>query len=114
MAEKTVETVHGEAVDASDSSAEKSHAYHSESVGHVGHVERNVGLRIDGDDLDHEHEPKVLLGLDPKYKLLVLTSMQMTVKRIMSLTAMALLWTGSQIPVYLYGMLSALPAEITF
>lgn len=27
----------------------------------------------------------------------------MTFKRFMSLTAMALLWTGSQIPVYLYG-----------
>lgn len=28
----------------------------------------------------------------------------MTIKRFMSLLAMALLWTGSQIPVYLYGM----------
>lgn len=54
MAEKAVETVHGEAIETSPT--EKSQAYHAESV---GHVERNVGLRIDGDDLDHEHEPKV-------------------------------------------------------
>ena len=27
----------------------------------VHHVERREGLRIDGDDLDHEHEPAVCL-----------------------------------------------------
>jgi hypothetical protein len=32
----------------------------------------------------------------------------MTFARIMSLIAMALLWTGSQIPVYLYGGVSIL------
>lgn len=57
MAEKTVETVHGEPIEVA-SPTEKSQAYHAESV---GHIERNVGLRIDGDDLDHEHEPKVYL-----------------------------------------------------
>lgn len=29
---------------------------------------------------------------------------QMTFKRMMSLIAMAFLWTGSQIPVYIFGM----------
>lgn len=29
---------------------------------------------------------------------------QMTIHRLMSLIAMAFLWTGSQIPVYLFGM----------
>lgn len=33
----------------------------------------------------------------------LLTTSQMTFKRFMSLLAMAFLWTGSQIPVYLYG-----------
>jgi hypothetical protein len=45
-------------------------------------------LRIDGDDEDHMHEPP------------------MTFRRFMSLLAMAFLWTGSQIPVYLFGMSS--------
>lgn len=47
----------------STESIEKSDAIHSEEV-NIGKVERNVGLRIDGDDLDHEHEPKVCLPLD--------------------------------------------------
>lgn len=34
---------------------------------------------------------------------LFLTSWQMTIHRLMSLIAMAFLWTGSQIPVYLFG-----------
>ncbi|KAA8906716.1 putative MFS drug efflux pump [Sphaerosporella brunnea] len=46
--------------------------------------EQNV-LRIDGDDEDHTHEPP------------------MTFRRFMSFVAMAFLWTGSQIPVYLFG-----------
>jgi hypothetical protein len=50
------------------------------------------GLRIDGDDEDHMHEPP------------------MTFKRFMSLTAMAFLWTGSQIPVYLFGKILILVA----
>lgn len=33
----------------------------------------------------------------------LLTVLQMTFKRFMSLTAMGLLWTGSQIPLYLWG-----------
>ncbi|ESZ92405.1 MFS drug efflux pump [Sclerotinia borealis F-4128] len=43
------------------------------------------GLRTYGDDEDHDHEPP------------------MTIHRLMSLVAMAFLWTGSQIPVYLFG-----------
>ncbi|KAI9760948.1 MAG: hypothetical protein M4579_001324 [Chaenotheca gracillima] len=43
------------------------------------------GLRTYGDGLDHDHEPK------------------MTFKRLMSLVAMAFLWTGSQIPLYIFG-----------
>ncbi|KAB8295075.1 hypothetical protein EYC80_007014 [Monilinia laxa] len=43
------------------------------------------GLRTYGDDEDHDHEPP------------------MTINRLMSLVAMAFLWTGSQIPVYLFG-----------
>ena len=34
-------------------------ALHHENEVHIGKVEKNVGLRIDGDDLDHEHEPRV-------------------------------------------------------
>lgn len=52
--------------------------------GHPNYYERD-GLRTYGDDEDHDHEPK------------------MTFSRLMSLVAMAFLWTGSQIPVYLYG-----------
>ena len=45
------------------------------------------GFRVDGDEEDHEHEPP------------------MTINRLMSLVAMAFLWTGSQIPLYLFGEL---------
>jgi hypothetical protein len=33
---------------------------------------------------------------------------QMTFHRLLSLIAMAFLWTGSQIPVYIFGMLTVL------
>ncbi|MCJ1468558.1 hypothetical protein MMC07_007187 [Pseudocyphellaria aurata] len=49
------------------------------------------GLRTYGDGEDHDHEPRF------------------TFRRLMSLVAMAFLWTGSQIPVYLFG---AVPAYI--
>ncbi|MCJ1304667.1 hypothetical protein MMC08_007480 [Hypocenomyce scalaris] len=49
------------------------------------HYYEKDGLRTYGDDEDHDHEPP------------------MTFHRIMSLVAMALLWTGSQIPIYLFG-----------
>lgn len=52
--------------------------------GHPGYYEKG-GLRTYGDDEDHDHEPP------------------MTFKRMMSLIAMAFLWTGSQIPVYIFG-----------
>ncbi|KAG9234495.1 MFS multidrug transporter-like protein [Amylocarpus encephaloides] len=49
------------------------------------HYYEKDGLRTYGDDQDHEHEPP------------------MTFNRMMSLVAMSFLWTGSQIPVYLFG-----------
>ncbi|KAI9877682.1 MAG: hypothetical protein M1830_003124 [Pleopsidium flavum] len=52
--------------------------------GHPGYYEKS-GLRTYGDDEDHDHEPP------------------MSMRRIMSLIAMAFLWTGSQIPVYIFG-----------
>lgn len=52
--------------------------------GHIDYYEKG-GLRTYGDDEDHDHEPP------------------MTITRFLSLVAMAFLWTGSQIPVYLYG-----------
>ncbi|MCJ1453096.1 hypothetical protein MMC28_003441 [Mycoblastus sanguinarius] len=52
--------------------------------GHPAYYEKD-GLRTYGDDEDHDHEPP------------------MTFKRIMSLIAMAFLWTGSQIPLYIFG-----------
>lgn len=52
--------------------------------GRTNYYEKD-GLRTYGDNEDHDHEPR------------------MTIRRFMSLTAMAFLWTGSQIPVYLYG-----------
>jgi MFS family permease len=57
---------------------------HDRVPGHPGYYEKD-GLRTYGDDEDHDHEPP------------------MTIKRIMALVAMAFLWTGSQIPVYLFG-----------
>jgi MFS family permease len=52
--------------------------------GHPDYYEVN-GLRTEGDGEDHDHEPP------------------MTFRRSMAIVAMALLWTGSQIPVYLFG-----------
>jgi hypothetical protein len=56
MTEKHIGEAHGVAVETASSPVEKSHVHHEESV---AHTERIIGLRIDGDDLDHEHEPKV-------------------------------------------------------
>jgi len=52
--------------------------------GHPNYYEKN-GVRTEGDGVNHEVEPK------------------MSFARMMSLVAMAFLWTGSQIPVYLFG-----------
>ena len=52
--------------------------------GHANYYEKD-GLRTYGDDEDHDHEPT------------------MSLKRLMSLIAMAFLWTGSQIPLYIFG-----------
>ncbi|TVY85407.1 Trichothecene efflux pump TRI12 [Lachnellula suecica] len=49
------------------------------------HYYEKDGLRTYGDDEDHDHEPP------------------MTINRLMSLVAMAFLWTASQIPLYLFG-----------
>lgn len=35
---------------------------------------------------------------------MLISEFQMTFRRFMGFTAMAFLWTGSQIPVYLFGM----------
>ncbi|KAG4424037.1 hypothetical protein IFR04_002879 [Cadophora malorum] len=65
--------------------------HHIEAVRTVSRVPGNDhyyekdGLRTYGDGEDHDHEPS------------------MTFSRMMSLVAMAFLWTGSQIPVYLFG-----------
>jgi hypothetical protein len=67
MAEKRIDSVHGEAVETPSPPGEKSEAYHAEAV---GRFERNAGLRIDGDDLDHEHEPKACLVLHLECKWL--------------------------------------------
>ncbi|KAI6709975.1 hypothetical protein PZA11_005971 [Diplocarpon coronariae] len=50
-----------------------------------GQYSEKNGIRTAGDGEDHEHEPP------------------MTLARIMSLIAMAFLWTASQIPLYLFG-----------
>jgi hypothetical protein len=59
LPDKTVGTISSSQDSASDTTptqVEKSYASHAETV---GQTERNAGLRIDGDDLDHMHEPKV-------------------------------------------------------
>lgn len=57
---------------------------HDRIPGHENYYEKN-GLRTYGDGEDHDHEPP------------------MSFKRLMSLVAMAFIWTGSQIPVYIFG-----------
>ena len=49
------------------------------------------------------------MSMNPQYAFRqtaqdVADSAQMSLTRIMSLVAMAFLWTGSQIPVYIFGM----------
>ncbi|KAJ4984534.1 trichothecene efflux pump [Stagonosporopsis vannaccii] len=53
-------------------------------TGHSNHYEKN-GVRTYSDGEEHDHEPP------------------MNFRRMMALIAMAFLWTGSQIPVYLFG-----------
>ncbi|KAE9379954.1 MFS multidrug transporter-like protein [Stipitochalara longipes BDJ] len=88
---------HPETSDVSSSSLDKQAeapapaAQHLEAIRTISRVPGNDhyyekdGLRTYGDNEDHDHEPK------------------MTFNRFMSLLAMAFLWTGSQIPVYLFG-----------
>ncbi|KAG4441557.1 hypothetical protein IFR05_002942 [Cadophora sp. M221] len=59
-------------------------ATHDRVPGHTNYYEKN-GLRTYGDGEDHDHEPP------------------MSFRRMMSLIAMAFIWTGSQIPVYIFG-----------
>jgi hypothetical protein len=67
---------------------------HIETIRTISRVPGNThyyekdGLRTYGDGEDHDHEPP------------------MSFRRFMSLVAMAFLWTGSQIPVYLFGQSS--------
>ncbi|EXJ69971.1 uncharacterized protein A1O5_07044 [Cladophialophora psammophila CBS 110553] len=85
-----------EARESSTPSEKESGGAHIEQVrtfekveGHPGYYEKD-GLRTYGDDQDHDHEPP------------------WTTKRVMSLVAMAFLWTGSQIPAYLLGGIAPL------
>jgi hypothetical protein len=71
--------------------------------GHPGYYEKD-GLRTYGDDEDHDHEPPVCF--DGSLTTFRLTGNQMSFHRMMSLVAMAFLWIGSQIPVYIFGKLS--------
>ncbi|EKD12770.1 uncharacterized protein L3040_006923 [Drepanopeziza brunnea f. sp. 'multigermtubi'] len=59
-------------------------ATHDRISGHENYYEKN-GLRTYGDGEDHDHEPP------------------MSPQRMMSLIAMSFIWTGSQIPVYIFG-----------
>jgi len=59
-------------------------ATHDRVPGHENYYEKD-GLRTYGDGEDHDTEPA------------------MSFRRLMSLIAMAFLWTGSQIPVYIFG-----------
>ncbi|RFU25396.1 hypothetical protein B7463_g10932, partial [Scytalidium lignicola] len=61
--------------------------------GHNNYHEKN-GLRTYGDDMDHDHEPP------------------MSFSRIMSLVAMAFLWTGSQIPKLMHWLAGGIPPYI--
>ncbi|KAF1933346.1 MFS general substrate transporter [Didymella exigua CBS 183.55] len=78
-------------VDNSEHSPPKASIEHVEHIqtdervqGHANYYEKD-GVRTYGDGEDHDHEPP------------------MNFKRMMALVAMAFLWTGSQIPVYLFG-----------
>ena len=81
----------------SDGASDKGATEHIEMVhtnervpGHTNYYEKD-GLRTEGDDEDHEHEPP------------------MSFSRMMSLIAMAFLWTGSQVS-YLFNP----PASLLF
>lgn len=61
------------------------------------------GLRTYGDDEDHDHEPSVRIDSISLSERALTRVKQMNFRRLMSLIAMAFLWTGSQIPLYLFG-----------
>lgn len=75
-------------------------------VDHPAYYEKN-GLRTYGDDEDHDIEPPVSISTAALDASLCghpgADFSQMSFHRIMSLVAMAFLWTGSQIPVYIFG-----------
>ncbi|KAI7566388.1 MFS multidrug transporter-like protein [Hortaea werneckii] len=82
----------------SDNTHEKTAPSHIEKIpthdrvpGHTGYYEKN-GLRT--------YENPTTTATDPESHN---ATPRMTFRRLMSLTAMAFLWTGSQIPVYLFG-----------
>ncbi len=72
--------------------------------GHPAYYEKD-GLRTYGDDEDHDHEPPVRRSLCHSSRTAANNRWveQMSFRRMMSLIAMAFLWTGSQIPVYIFG-----------
>lgn len=59
------------------------------------------GLRTYGDGVDHETEQPVSLAFP--FILILTILFKLTFRRFMILTAMSFLWTGSQIPLYLFG-----------
>lgn len=66
------------------------------------------GLRTYGDDEDHDHEPPVRpLPHTCVPNCFADALLQMSMHRLLSLVAMAFLWTASQIPLYLFGECSS-------
>ncbi|KAI9670886.1 MAG: hypothetical protein M1817_003771 [Caeruleum heppii] len=59
--------------------------HHADEAYTPSRTNKEAGLKVYDDDADHNHEPP------------------MSVRRVMSLIAMAFLFTGSQMPVYLFG-----------
>ncbi len=74
--------------------------------GHANYYEKD-GLRTYGDAEDHDHEPPVIEYNLSSFKGKANNPAQMSFARIMSLIAMAFLWTSSQIPVYIFGTRAA-------
>ena len=83
--------------------------------GHPDYYEKG-GLRTYGDNMDHDHEPPVSRPIQISIivcDLKAYSALQMTFRRIMSLVAMAFLWTGSQIPLYIFGRTVLLGGKIS-
>jgi hypothetical protein len=59
----------------------------------------------------HESEKDIPVSVPLIRRCISTDHRQMTFRRFMSFTAMAFLWTGSQIPVYLFGMVHSSTAS---